>query len=146
MHVLRRSSSSHRIAIRSASSILQRTFFERLHSLPGDDQFTLEYSISDKTACRQKRSSFSCSRRRKASHFKSATPAEEHTIPAIEPQRILTHGFPPSSHRPPQLSTALGLGRVTSPLLRDLSGSFRFVGPLCPGVLIVWVTGPLLIV
>ena len=46
------------------------------------------------------------------------------------------HGFPPSSHRPPQLATASGLGRVG---VSPLPGTFRALhgscGPLCPGVL-----------
>ena len=106
--------------------------FERLRSLPGNDQFTLEYSIRYKTAKPAEAIIILLLRRRKASHFESAIPAEEHTIPAIEPQRILPHGFPPSSHRPPQLSTALGLGRVIVSAAQGPFGLIPVRGALVP--------------
>ena len=52
LHVLRHSSPSHRLVTRFSSSVLKRTFFERLCSPPGMSRFTLEHSTSDITESR----------------------------------------------------------------------------------------------
>ena len=143
LHVLRRSSLSHRLAMRFSSSVLQRTFFERLRSLPGSDRFTLEHSIRYITAKAGISSSFS-SRRRKSvlSRISQTLTNQPNSHDSSHgTQRILAHGFLPPSHRPPQLPTASGLSRVAFSAIKGLLGLIRV-----RGVLAVRAPSPLLIV
>ena len=145
MHVLRRSSSSHRITmfclVRSPADL-----FKRLRSLPGNDQFTLEYSIRYKTAKPAEAIIILLLRRRKASHFESA----------ISCRRTYNPSHRTSADSPPRLSTiesspATALHSFGSRPCHRLRCSGTFWahsgswGPCAQGYLIVWVTGPFLI-
>ena len=135
LHVLWHSSPSHRLPTRFSSSVLKRTFFERLRSPPGMSRFTLEHSTSDITESRHfiitilplKKKTFSC----ESARLSQISPTLSNQQDSLEPARfsrtskilsnqpdspsrdsshgtlqILAHGFLPSSHRPPQLPTA----------------------------------------
>ena len=126
----------------SASSVCRRTSFERLRSLSANVQFSLEHSISDKTA-KPAEPPIILSRRRK-----SVSKSNLQFLP--KNQQYLPSNLSGFS---PRLSTieslpATALHSFGSRPCHRLccSGTFwahsGLWGPCAQGYLIVWVTGP----